>query len=965
MNESLKKKALKHSRKHSAFCIALAFLLPLLIFTLAVMASLITPFGKHNLAISDAKFYINGQIALSRLLRGEDSLLYSFKTGPGANNWSSLAWGGFHFGGLLTLFATMESIPMMFTWICGINMSVCGLTMYLLLAGLRGHRLSNLIFSTSYALMGFNVVNCYQTLFFIGPQMLPLMVLGLIWIFRGKTPLLYILSLGLCILFNFYFGFHLCIASVVLYIAFHFVRRTETTDHPKTRFVIYAISSLLSGLLCAFVWLPTLKAYSGGDGRMNQTEWWEFQFSENFPFLQMFSKLFSGANSQNELVNGMPNIFCGILVVALVILFFMNSRIPKRTRRTVGLVLVFYLLTFYITAFTLTMHGFTHTNWFPYRYSYVFSFLLIGIAAEQFCYFSEMTVEETKRAGVGLVIGAILVFSTRYEFITAGTVLLDFAFLLLMWSAFCLNKVSPERAPERLVSIFLLLVVSMNLYANFIVSTRKVREWEKDLEEYEKNISVTGVLVDAINQMDPSFFRMEKDISESQTLGADASLYNYNGIGGSGPALRMFIHKGLNRLGINWFDMRHWYSEGISAATDSLLGLKYLISERDLGAEKDYEDLGAIEEKHMFRNNHTLQVAILSDSAAAALDVGNDPFQNLNAIWKAMPGGQEDIFTEETDITFRLHNATEEQSVTSAELREAVSEREAESLLSESGGSFREDAKEVASYAAYIEYEFIARYDGPVYSFNTSLPESSNGTMGTQSVCLGVYQAGDIVTGRIPLLSVYLTEYQFREICETTAVAYANNGVLNDYAAILNSRDLTLTKEKDHHLTGTFTADADQCLLFTIPWDEGWTCYIDGQAVPIARTWDLFMSVEVPEGTHTYEMRFFPAWMNYGIYISLGALAVLIVFMIVWAVTRKKSAGAAATTAANEEEISKPDSGEEETEKDENTSRSGIENAVVTPGDLSRENTGTEISIASASEISEKAGEPSDGSLAP
>ena len=75
----------------------------------------------------------------------------------------------------------------------------------------------------------------------------------------------------------------------------------------------------------------------------------------------------------------LPYIFCGILVAALVILYFMNGEVPLRRRRAAAAVLAFYLLTFYISFLTRAMHGGTHTNWFNYRYSFVFCCFLIGL----------------------------------------------------------------------------------------------------------------------------------------------------------------------------------------------------------------------------------------------------------------------------------------------------------------------------------------------------------------------------------------------------------------------------------------------------------------------------------------------------------------------------------------------------------------------------------------------------------
>jgi uncharacterized membrane protein YfhO len=112
--------------------------------------------------------------------------------------------------------------------------------------------------------------------------------------------------------------------------------------------------------------------------------------------------------------------------------------------------------------------------------------------------------------------------------------------------------------------------------------------------------------------------------------------------------------------------------------------------------------------------------------------------------------------------------------------------------------------------------------------------------------------------------------------------AYADNAVLADYAKQLNARDITFNAEHENDLNGTFTAEKNQRILFTIPWDEGWTCYIDGQKVPIDKTWDLFMSVEAPEGAHTWEMKFFPAWMDIGLGISGAALVGFVVLMVVW-----------------------------------------------------------------------------------
>lgn len=867
---------LKETMKLRVVSIVLtSIILPVVVMLLGLIALHITPFGNHSLAISDAKWYLNGQLFTARLLNGQENFLYTFNSGIGGNEWAALAWGGITIGGLLSLFGTLETMPAIYTWICVTNIAVCGLSMYILLAHERGHHGSNLIFSTSYALMGFNIAYCHETLFFWGPQMLPLVILGLLRILRGKGPLPYVISLALCTFFDFYFAFHLGIASALILVAYAYANRgTFHAVHKRTVCTWFA-SSIIAVFIAAPMWLPALKAYSGG-GRLDQTTLEEFSFSENMPFIQIFSKLFSGAFSLNEMVAGLPNIFCGILIVALVILYFIHGGIDLQRKRAAGSLLIVYVLSFYITFFTIAMHGGTHTNWFPYRYSYVFSFLMIALAAELFTRLEEVTLIETKKVGALLLGITILVFATKYEFISGGSVILDFALLIAMWAALRFHKNSPERAPKRVLTAFLLLIVCANLYVNFIATVGSMQEWELDMDEYQKNTIESGALVEAVSKYDSTFYRMEKDKSESGSVGADPSLYNYNGVSHSGPTERMFIHKGLNKLGVNWFDMRHWYSEGIPAATDCLLGLKYIISDRDLAQEKNYERLIAVEDQAVFKNENTLGVAILVDNDINNVEVSSNAFKNLNSIWKAMTGGDRDVFVEQADVTFNMHNPMMDMSITSGELKDSVSQTELKAQ-EESVSSDNVSTSERVHSGPYIEYSFLATQSGPVYMFDTSVPDSERGIAANSMKYCGVYEEGQEVKGTLDVNGPdYVTADFLRGYCANLVFAYADNQVLASYAKELNCKEITLNAEKENDLTGQFIAGENQQVLFTLPWDESWTLYVDGSRVPLEKTWDLFMSAEVPDGEHTYEMRFSPAWMNVGIGLSGGAILSLI-----------------------------------------------------------------------------------------
>jgi uncharacterized membrane protein YfhO len=153
----------------------------------------------------------------------------------------------------------------------------------------------------------------------------------------------------------------------------------------------------------------------------------------------------------------------------------------------------------------------------------------------------------------------------------------------------------------------------------------------------------------------------------------------------------------------------------------------------------------------------------------------------------------------------------------------------------------------------------------------------------------GTHKKGDTVTAYLPMENNLVTKYVLEDVAGRFRAAYADNDALHELATIVKERPCTIEKVKDSHLRGTFTAEAGQKLMFTIPFDEGWTCYIDGKGAEITQVLGVFMAVDAPEGTHSYEMKFFPAWMDYGLVLSAAALVGTTVLMIAWKAQKKKT----------------------------------------------------------------------------
>lgn len=878
----------KQGRNTSLVFLLLSFLVPFILIIIVLIGLGVAPFGDKTLLISDANaYYINTLSYAGRMYKGLENLTYSFEKTIGGNMMGHLN------GILLTPFGFLFSLvsisdyPVAFTFISALNFSVCGLTMYLLLSDLYGHKTGNLIFSTTYALIGFNVANVFQAVFFCAAAPLPLMALGLRKLFQGKSPLLYILIIAYGLLSNAYFGFVLCVASVLFFLTELWLHKDEI----KIRRLLlrYSFSSLCGGLMGCILWLPGFLSLRGG--RLNQTSITDFSFWENMPLIQIFSKLFTGANSTNELINGLPNIYVSILPLALLVLFFKSKEVDKRRKYAAGFLLGFYLISFWIVAFNMLMHGGTTTNWFNYRYSYVFSFLLILIATDQWQRIEAVSFESATSCILFLIVSTILVFSQKYEFVMGGEVLLDYAILVLIFFSWRIRKLRPEANSKRLFEIITLVIVCISLSLNYRICTKNIMDWGITLSAYRESVDHVSPIVQAIHDADNSFYRMEINRQRAHGTGNDPMLYGYNGVGHGGSNERDFVREKMNQLGIPWFNNRSFYADGVPAATDTLFGIKYLIAEEDLSQEKGYSKLTNMPGWNIYSNPNILQLALLSEKDISNQEIDfENVFDNLNRVWSTLSGLSDDILVEQSDIRFIPHNLAATSVINAESARITVQKMDASvsasiTSASNTDGLGIEDPKgramkEPPENASYIEYSWTAARNGNYYSYNRSGLMDTTGSYNPVLRYEGYYHAGEEVIGYLPVTDGIISNNLLNDVAGRFRVASANEEALTLACQAVVSQPVVLEKLKDDHLSGEYTSDKNRQMLFTIPWDEGWTLYVDGKKTELREALGVFMTADVPSGTHAIEMRYIPAGLQIGKLISLIALVTTLLYII-------------------------------------------------------------------------------------
>ena len=84
------------------------------------------------------------------------------------------------------------------------------------------------------------------------------------------------------------------------------------------------------------------------------------------------------------------------------------------------------------------------------------------------------------------------------------------------------------------------------------------------------------------------------------------------------------------------------------------------------------------------------------------------------------------------------------------------------------------------------------------------------------------------------------------------------------------------------HLKGSVNVPAGDSVMFTsIPYDEGWSVYVDGKKVEIYETCDALLAFDITEGSHTLEFKDMSQAIIYGFTISAVGVVLFAALMMI------------------------------------------------------------------------------------
>ena len=892
---------------------ALAFILPVCGLLIVRLICSIFFNGTYSLFYSDCYHqYYPFFLEFRRALRSGDSLLYNWSVGMGMDYLGLISY---YLASPLNLFSALLPESFMvgyFSLLMPIKLGLAGMFFAIFLKKtFRQNDFSIVIFGCLYALCAWALGYQWNIMWLDTFALLPLVVLGVLTLMKEKKVVLYIVTLFFSIATNYYIGFFTCIFVLLVFICYQICRWQGFKRFLGDLLRIAGCSVLAIGMT-AFLELPALAALQTTQSSVNKfPTGFRLNIADKQTWLGLLDAMRQVAGNGNLLVTmtqkeGLPNIYCGTVTNILAILFLTQKKVKLRDKLCCIFLLVFLNLSFIIRQLDYIWHGFHFTNQIPYRFSFLYSFVLLYMAYRAWLLRKDFELWQVLLS-CGLSI--FLVFCSAeiescIDIFTGKTALLPWnnfsnigenllticqafvmplvcnLFVALYAVVLCLlQKRTPIPVEEtrqarrrwlrntiyyrRTFSCLLLIVITLELIVN--LANFGVQFTGTSLSFYPRGKVDSKAVIEHMKELESDTLFYRAETAHSQTYN-DGALNDYNGITAFTSSANVKVTQFMRTLGYGAKNTYNRYCfEESSPVANLFLDLKYMIERDDSVKDNPYFDTVYNSGKvSLLKNNAYLPLGFLTEPQLINLEFNADDdyfgFQNdlLRAasgidgdVWQMLDGSTLTILGRQVDLNAYAETGYCYYTANSSDSTITYSyTADKEGLM-----CFMLDQSKRNKFSVYVNGSTT-----PLYSETYSLPQML-------SICKVV--PGDVVEikltctkgdqGNINIDAAVLDEVLFRQAYD-----------------ILAASTLELTEFKNTYVEGTVLCDRDGVLYTSIPQNGNWSATVDGEPAQAVLIGDTMLGLILSEGAHTVSFAYHNNAFSLGWKISLSCLVLLI-----------------------------------------------------------------------------------------
>lgn len=843
--------------KKSIKCL-IAFALPVVLMAAAfAQAGVYASDGLTTLTSDLNGQYISYLAYLRNGILNGDLGFYTFTKTLGGDFFGFAAYYLFSPFNLVLLLFPLEQITAAVYYIYLLKIGMAGLFFYLLVGKKYGFYYKNLIFSLAYCFMAYNVAYEMHLMWLDAMVFLPLVILGIERIWEEKSSCFYAAMLALTIVSCYYTGYMVCLFCGV-YVFWKLLGEKESFGKKCKDFVRFVLSSIVGVGMSAAVLLPALLSLSGS--KDTAADAFRISFSKNFNLLDLPSKLFTNCFNLAQLENGLPNIFCGVLILFFLLIYFFQRKVLIRQKIASFLVLVILIISCYVTEFSMVWHGFAKPNGFGYRFSFIVSFFFIWIAVQGFYQMGDNKDTWWKNyipTVLLLLVLAGIVLWRGQEYTSLYAMVLD----LISIVVFTVMIYLYQTRQSELKPVFLLVAGLLHvgcLYYNSYCYMEALPYEERDLEGYIRQMEpVLEQITGTENEND--FYRLEKKFYHSNN---DAMLFSIPGLSHFSSTEKEEKKEWMHRLGYtNCNNFWVYYDKGSTIAAESLLGVRYVL-DKEQRKDTDYILYGQDDGIEIFYNPYALSIGFL------AKDIGEIQEENVfdfqNQLYSKATGSKDNIL--------KVIDTVQKQETASGTDSEINNKTNNVTNSSSDRSHYEITMGQEAPLYGY----FYNGMDIQIYVNGKFVKDHLN-SYGNGIVPLGYFQAGEKV------------QVEIEGKCDSM-FACQDMEVFKNQIEQLQNQSLYLYSHEEDHIEGEIHSQVgNEYLVFSIPYEKEWQVKIDHKSVETEKAYGGLLAVKVEEGIHAISLQYETTGFSYSIWVSLGSIGIYLLMIAVWVWKKQRS----------------------------------------------------------------------------
>lgn len=674
---------------------------------------------------------------------------------------------------------------------------------------------------------------------------------------------LYAVSLFSAIITNYYMGYMLCIFAVC-YSLYWYYQKTEPSKKKSIWLFIkesrlFFVTSFLTGISTSFILIPAVEGMLAT--KKTNFEWQTFLPTPNFGF-NFLSQLGLGSVNFEWRLEHLPTIFSGILMALLFIAYFQLSAISKKEKIGAAFLVGFIFLSFWLELVNTIWHMFQSPAGFPYRNTFIFSFLVIKFAYEAFLKLKDgarlKIVVPCIFSGLLLIGYIALKFSKEKIFLLSDyyVVLSLFSIWLMFGLIVLIQKMHGSKRSGLYVLLF--LVVCSELVFNFWISFKDIPFGNQ--EKFAQTYKIQDRIISDLQNKHPHLFRIKQTI-DSDDAGYNEKnngynnpiLYGYAGVSSYTSTLDAKTQDTLHALGLYQKNDRRIAYVDESKVINLLLNVNYQLTPEI----KSYQENSSSDPStNVYENEEAIGMGFLVPQKFGDLKLANDqPLKNQEMILQQIQENKQGYFQETQKVAWTTQ-VDNQYTLTTKTTTDG----------------------ELYLFAPEIDWKKITSFKVNGEKIQPAVYIATN-----QLFNLGYFKKDDVVQLQLE------SEKELEE--KTIELKTLQEETFDSLITKQKSKAIQLEEEVSGTLTGEINVtDPENSLLYiAIPYDKNWQITVDGKKVRAKTVLGNFTGIELTSGKHQIKMHYQQRNFIIGVLISISVLLSVLFYQLIKYFTRQKS----------------------------------------------------------------------------